>query len=69
MSLQLSATKQPVFRLPSLIEGNSAPFGDGKERVFRPYQGNECLAYRLRTGIKGELLIVQKSKIEERKQQ
>ncbi len=67
MTLQLTYTKQPVH--PVSFMGESViPWGTNKSRIFRPYQGNEALAHRQRTGAKGELLIVNKSKLTEVKQ-
>lgn len=68
MSLMLTSTKQPVFKVPFAgVEGSRKPWEDNHERIFRPYQGNECLTFRSRTGFKGEILTVSKSKLEERK--
>ena len=64
MTLQITSTKQPVHSV-SFMGDSVIPWGDSKARVFRAYQGNEALAHRLRTGAKGELLIVNKSKLTE----
>lgn len=64
MSLQLTSTNQPVFKVSNMREG-AAPWGDNHERIFRAFQGNEALAHRQRTGMKGEILTVRKSKLTE----
>lgn len=56
MSL-LPLSQQNIFKI------NDAPT-DGHAIIFRAYRGNECLKHRLRTGAKGEILIVRKSKLE-----